>query len=104
VLDGGCYGLCDIGPTVVVRRFAERAAAPDPSVDRLTLTNAENETVYVKVTAAELRQLIESHTEHDQGVEALTRQAREPATPLSEVAARVLAVREARAKTTDEEP
>jgi (2Fe-2S) ferredoxin len=97
VLRGGCYGLCEIGPNVVVRRFEEREAQPDTAADRLTLTERGNETVYSRMTPADLAIVLRAHLEEDHAVDELTRQARESTLPApSDVAARIRALRDKR--------
>jgi (2Fe-2S) ferredoxin len=97
VLRGGCYGLCEIGPNVVVRRFEQKKETPDDAVDRLTLTEAENETVYSRVAPAEVAAILAGHLEDDEPVAALTREAREALVPpKNDVAARIRALREKR--------
>ncbi|HEY1099489.1 MAG TPA: (2Fe-2S) ferredoxin domain-containing protein, partial [Myxococcota bacterium] len=55
VLRGGCYGLCDLGPNVVVRRHLGDAAVVEHSAaDRLTLTGADDESVYCGVDVADV--------------------------------------------------
>lgn len=96
VLRGGCYGLCELGPNVVVREHDE-GATPDDDADRLSLTDAPGETVYSGVGAAQVAVVIEAHLEGAAPVKALTREAREAAlAPASDVAARLRAVRRRR--------
>ncbi len=93
VLRGGCYGLCEIGPNVVVRRHTEQL--PDPEVDRLTLTEQPNETVYSGMSPADAEIAMNAHLVRDRGVPALTRVAREAALPpQSPVAAKLRALRD----------
>jgi (2Fe-2S) ferredoxin len=93
VLRGGCFGLCEIGPNVVVRRWLERL--PDADADRLSLTNEANETVYSGITPADVGLVLRAHVEEDTAVEPLTREAREAALPpQSPVAAKLRALRE----------
>ena len=95
VLRGGCYGLCEIGANVVVRRFATRDAAPQTAADRLTLTGRANETVYAGLAPADLERVLRSHLDDDRAVESLTRAARESSLPApSDVAARIRALRD----------
>ncbi len=86
VLRGGCYGLCEMGPNVVVRRFT--ADGEDTSVDRLTLSHGENETVYCGVAPADARGIVNTHVVDDVPLHRLTRAVREkmllPRTPIEE--------------------
>lgn len=96
-LRGGCYGLCDIGPNVIVRRWAAEGELPSPDVDRLTVTDEDNETVYCGISIAELEVVVASHLEKDAAVPELTRDAREALLPpQSVVAAKLRALRAAR--------
>src|SRR5262245_41744946 len=93
VLRGGCFGLCEIGPNVVVRRHTGQL--PDADADRCTLTNEPNETVYSGMTPADVDAAIRSHVDDDVPILELTRDAREQALPpLSPVAAKLRALRE----------
>jgi (2Fe-2S) ferredoxin len=100
VLRGGCYGLCEIGPNAVLRRHAGPAALPDPEVDRLSLTDAANETVYSGVAPPDIDLILTSHLERDAPVPALRREAREaalpPGGPVAEKLRRLRAQRAAR--------
>lgn len=92
VLRGGCYGLCEIGPNVVVRRHPGQL--PDPEADRLSLTNASNEKVYSGMTPADVEIVMQSHVSWDLEVPELSRDARERALPpQSPVAAKLRALR-----------
>jgi (2Fe-2S) ferredoxin len=77
LLRGGCYGLCEMAPNVVVRRWTSEGRLPDVSVDRLQLTGRGNETVYSRVTAPGLGRLLASHLEDDAPVEELTLASKE---------------------------
>jgi (2Fe-2S) ferredoxin len=79
VLRGGCYGLCEIGPNVVVRRHDGQL--PDPNVDRLTLTDGDNESVYAGITPGDVGLLVDAHLVNDARVPELSREAREAALP-----------------------
>lgn len=96
VLRGGCYGLCDLGPNVIVRRFLD--GEEDISADRLTLTDAPNETVYCGVDVVAAPAIVTSHLDHDAPLTPLTRDVRtrelEATTPIEQ---RMRALREARA-------
>lgn len=95
-LRGGCYGLCEIGPNVVVRRHEE--SFPDSNVDRLSLTEEPNETVYAGVTPAEFEAALSTHLDKDTATPALMREAREAQLPPSPVAARLRTLRALRNK------
>ena len=91
VLRGGCYGHCEIGPNVVVR--AHEGPLPDVEDDRLSLTEAQNETVYSGVGPAEVALVIAAH-QQGTTVPALTRDARLAAMPAtSPVAEKIRALR-----------
>ena len=95
VLRGGCYGLCEIGPNVVVRRHPD--VAPDADADRLSLTHEANETVYSGMSPADVEVVMHSHLAYDIEVPELTRDARErELPPTSPVAAKLRALREKR--------
>jgi len=95
VLRGGCYGLCEIGPNIVVRRHTDEL--PDPEVDRLSLTEADNETVYSTMATDDVEKVLRSHLEADRSVLELTRDAREHALPpQSPVAEKMRLLREKR--------
>lgn len=112
VLRGGCYGLCEVGPNVVVRR--RRGAAPvgqseprpgDPEGDdRLSLTGGADEHVYCGVAVDDVEALLDAHLNRDEPLVRLTRAVREremvPRTPIEE---RIRALRASRAR-RDEEP
>lgn len=96
VLRGGCYGLCELGPNVVVREHDE-GALPDESADRLSLTEAPGETVYCGVAPAQVARVLTAHLHGAGPIHELTRAAREAALPpASPTAARVRAVRKRR--------
>lgn len=95
VLRGGCFGLCEIGPNVVVRRHTDQL--PDTDADRCTLTQEPNETVYSGIQPADVGLVIGAHLEQDAQLVSLTREAREAALPpASPVAAKLRALREKR--------
>lgn len=85
---GGCYGLCELGPNVVVRR--RRASAPPTSADddRLSLAGGAEETVYSGVAACDVDAVLSSHLDNDAPLVRLTRAVRErellPRTPIEE--------------------
>ncbi|MCC7074096.1 MAG: (2Fe-2S) ferredoxin domain-containing protein [Deltaproteobacteria bacterium] len=96
VLRGGCYGLCELGPNVVVREH-EQGELPDENADRLSLTNAPGEAVYCVVAPAQVATLVAAHLDGTGPVQGWTRAAREAALPAaSPTAARVRAVRRRR--------
>lgn len=100
-LRGGCWGLCEIGSNVVVRRFADAQSAPasgaETTADRLTLTGRDNETVYARMGPSDVERVLRSHLEQDRAVDSLTRAARESSLPApSPVAARMRALRDKR--------
>jgi (2Fe-2S) ferredoxin len=91
VLRGGCYGLCELGPNVVVRRFGGEgatgsAAAGDTDADRLTLSGADNEVVYCGVAPGDAGDVVNAHVVADAPLIRLTRSVRqhelEPRTPI----------------------
>lgn len=88
VLRGGCFGLCEMGANVVVRRWSSKARLPDPSVDRLRVTGKANEVVYSKVTLSEVERVIHAHLDDDAPVNALTLEAREEEVPATSATAR----------------
>lgn len=97
---GGCYGLCDLGPNVVVRRFTSAVdAAHDAEADRLSLTNADNESVYCGVAPAEVATIVNAHVVDDEPYAPFTRGRRahelEASSPIER---RMRALREARAR------
>jgi len=89
VLRGGCFGLCELGPNVVVRRFAAEATSGrtrDIEADRLTLSGADNEVVYCGVAPVDAGDVIAAHVVDDAPLLRLTRAVRqhelEPRTPI----------------------
>ena len=95
VLRGGCYGLCEIGPNVVVRRH--EGQRPDTEADRLTLTDEANETVYSGITPGDVESIVDVHLIEDGTLPDLTRDARErELPPSSPVAAKLRELREKR--------
>lgn len=100
VLRGGCYGLCELGPNVVVRQHGEDAA-PDADSDRLSLSNAEGETVYCGIAPAQVDLILRAHQDGTAPIAALTREAREAAIPpTSAVAANLRRLRQRRRPST----
>ena len=102
VLRGGCYGLCELGPNVVVRRYddADDAVVVEHSAaDRLTLTGAENETVYCAVDVADVVDIVAAHVADDVALVRLTRAVREQElAPGTEIERRIRALRATREK------
>jgi (2Fe-2S) ferredoxin len=98
VLRGGCYGLCDLGPNVVVRRFVDDNRDPTQvDADRLSLTYTANEHVYCGVGAGDLDAIVSAHVVDDAPLVRLTRAVRErEITPKSPVESRMRTLRERR--------
>jgi (2Fe-2S) ferredoxin len=96
---GGCYGLCELGPNVVVRRRPAAQAPTSIDDDRLSLAGGADETVYCGVAVADVAEVLGSHLTHDAPLVRLSRAVREkelvPRTPIEE---RIRALRAARAK------
>lgn len=88
VLRGGCFGLCEMGANVVVRRWSSKARLPDPEVDRLRVTGRANEVVYSKMRCEEIERVIRGHLDDDQPVQELTLRAREEEVPAASATAR----------------
>jgi (2Fe-2S) ferredoxin len=67
---GGCYGLCHLGPNLVIR---EQTAKPkDPfSRDDFQLIHRDGEVHYDAMTVEKLRGIVEEHLGEDRPVEAL---------------------------------
>lgn len=88
LLSGGCYGLCEIGPNVVVRRLVDgdAVAASATAADRLSLSGADNEVVYCGVDTSDAVAVIAAHIVDDTPLVRLTRAVRqqelEPRTPI----------------------
>ena len=104
LLRGGCYGLCDLGPNVVVRSYESAHDVPSADVDRLTLTARDNETVYVAVRENDLVPIVHAHLDNNTRAHDVTREVREPnmEPAAGSVAARMRALRHARAHDDDE--
>ncbi len=101
ILRGGCYGLCDLGVNVVVRRWADGGEKRDHDADKLSLTHGDNETVYSEIKPDELIELLEAHAHEDQAVPHLTYEVREElSTPASATLARIRALRQKRKATS----
>lgn len=93
ILRGGCYGHCEIGPNVVVRAHESEGDLPDVDVDRLSLTEEANETVYSGMSPADIDLVIAAH-KAGRSVPQLTRDARLAALPAaSPVAEKIRALR-----------
>ena len=98
VVRGGCFGVCELAANVVVRRWPEGTRRPSTDVDRLSLTEAENETVYSLMHPDDVDAVLESHLARDAVDETRTREARQDTLPpKTDVAARIRALRKARA-------
>lgn len=88
VLRGGCYGLCELGPNVVVRRFEGEVAtgSRDTDADRLTLSGGDNEVVYCGVAPGDAGDVVSAHVIDGAPLIRLTRAVRqhelEPRTPI----------------------
>lgn len=98
VLRGGCYGLCDLGPNVVVRRFVDDSE--DVAADRLSLTGAANEFVYCGVYVDDVGDVLAAHVVGDGPLVRLTRAVREvEIVPTSRIEKRMRALRDRRSST-----
>ena len=65
---GGCYGLCHLGPNVVVREADNRP--PDPfSRENYQLTHAPGETHYGAMSAERMARIAAEHLKDDRPVE-----------------------------------
>lgn len=96
VLRGGCYGLCELGPNVVVRPRGNDDAT-ELDVDRLSLTRQAGETVYSGVTPPDVDRILAAHGRGGPPVAELTLEAREARIPPgSEVAEKIRALRRRR--------
>ncbi len=94
---GGCYGLCDLSPNVVVRRYDDETARPDADDDLLSLTEADNETAYCTITLEDVHALVRSHLEDDTPYAPAGRDVREAEhPPKNEVEARLRRLRQRR--------
>ncbi|MDP2340014.1 MAG: (2Fe-2S) ferredoxin domain-containing protein [Deltaproteobacteria bacterium] len=92
---GGCYGLCDLGPNVIIRR--RKNAAVDVDADRLSLTEGDNEYVSCGVTPADVPELLSSFLVDDAPLLRLSRAVKESnLTPRSTIEARMRALRQQR--------
>ncbi len=107
---GGCYGLCELGPNVVVRRRRWGDPPSAEAADRLSLIEGPDETVYCVVNADDASAIVRSHLEHDAPLLHLTRAVREreraPRTPVEERIRRLRAERsrrDAAASTTSDD-
>lgn len=102
LLRGGCYGLCDLGANVVIRRYpGVSGGRSDPhnevESDRLSLTDGGNEFVSCGVTAADVPELLSSFLDDDQPLLRLSRAVKESdQAPRSTIEARMRALREKR--------
>ena len=67
---GGCYGLCHLGPNVVIR--ADTGKPPDPlSSDDFLLLNIAGETYYWAMTAQKMERVIKEHVAQGRVVDEL---------------------------------
>jgi len=67
---GGCYGLCHLGPNVVIRE--DRPRAPDPfRQEDFQLMGWTDEVHYGRMTPEGIRTVLAEHVGHDSPVEAL---------------------------------
>ena len=67
---GGCYGLCHLGPNVVIR--ADRPRPPDPfRQEDFQLMGWEDEVHYGQMTPEGIRRVLAEHVGRDCPVEAL---------------------------------
>ena len=64
---GGCYGLCHLGPNVVVRRDEGRPRDPLSRED-FQLMGWEGETHYGNMTPERVPRLVEEHLQRDQEI------------------------------------
>jgi len=95
---GGCYGLCDLGPNVVVRRRAAKVMVDD--ADRLDLRGGPDEDVAVAVAAADVNALVQGIVGAGRVPAPLLRATREGIlAPRSPVEARLRALRARRGTT-----
>lgn len=95
LLRGGCYGLCDLGANVVVRRY--EGVRTDTDTDRLSLTDGDNEFVSCGVTPQDVPELVAAFLDDDQPLVRLSRAVKEAELPpRSTIEARMRALRERR--------
>ena len=96
---GGCYGLCELGPNVVVRRRPRGESVKAEFSDRLSLTGGPEETVYCGVRVDDVDGILAAHLEHDAPLTPLTRAVRErEQAPRTLVEDRIRRLRAARAQ------
>lgn len=70
VYRGGCYGLCHLGPNVVVRE--DSGGKRDPlSREDFQLTGSPGETYYGAMTPEKVAQVVAEHLREDRPVRAL---------------------------------
>jgi hypothetical protein len=99
---GGCYGLCDLGPNVVVRRRTGGGStgAPDDDADRLSLRGGADEDVCIAVAPADLPALVDGVAAGGRPPAHLLRAAREATVPpRSPIEARLRTLRAQRGTT-----
>jgi (2Fe-2S) ferredoxin len=73
---GGCYGLCHLGPNVVVREDTGRKRDPFSRED-FQLMGWEGEAYYARMTAEKLQRIIAEHLAEDRPVTELYGQPEE---------------------------
>ena len=78
VFRGGCYGLCEHGPNVVVREDTGRARDPFSRED-FQLMGSPGEVHYSGMTPEKMALVMEEHVGRDLPVEALRHAAQSPA-------------------------
>ncbi len=84
VFRGGCYGLCHLGPNLIVREQTGRPRDP-LSRDDFQLIHRDGECHYDAMTPEKVPAIVEQHLTHDQPVEALRSTGEErPAQPRKE--------------------
>ena len=77
---GGCYGLCHLGPNVVVREDTGRPKDPF-SPEAYQLMGWEGEVHYGAMTLPKLERVLREHLGADQPVDELTAQAHQVLPP-----------------------
>lgn len=70
VYRGGCYGLCHLGPNVVIREDKGRPVDPFAS-DDFQLTFEPGEAYYWKMTAEKMSRVVQEHVREDRPVDEL---------------------------------
>lgn len=67
---GGCYGLCHLGPNVVVREKNDRPADPFSTED-FQLQGTADEAYYWQMTPEKMERMLLEHVAHDRPVRDL---------------------------------